>query len=92
MQETCIIVQEDYTINIKNTYFKDLLKSASKNYKSRITQSVKTFKSQRVEKLRNLKSTNPKEFWKIINSVDKKNTHTPPLDELHNFFKNFKYM
>ena len=71
----------------KNTYFKDLLKSVSKNYKSRITQSVKTFKSQRVEKLRNLKSTNPKEFWKIINSVDKKNTHTPPLDELHNFFK-----
>ena len=71
----------------KNTYFKDLLKSVSKNYKSRTTQSVKTFKSQRVENLKNLKSTNPKEFWKIINSVDKKNTHTPPLDELHNFFK-----
>ena len=71
----------------KNTYFKDLLKSVSKNYKSRITQSVKTLKSQRVEKLRNLKSTNPKEFWKIINSVDKKITHTAPLDELHNFFK-----
>ena len=63
----------------KNTYFKDLLKSASKNYKSRITQSVKTFKSQRVEKLRNLKSTNPKEFWEIINSVDKKKYTYPTL-------------
>ena len=72
----------------KTTYYKNLLKTVSKEYKCKISKSVKNFKNQRVQKLRNLKTSNPKEFWKIINSVDKRSYQMPPLDEMHNFFKN----
>ena len=49
---------------------------------------MKKFKNQTVSKLRSIKTSNPKEFWKIINSADKKSSQVPPLDELHKFFKN----
>ena len=72
----------------KNTYYKNLLKTVSKDYKCKISKSRAKFKNQRVDRLRNLKTSNPKEFWKIINSVDKRNTPLPPIGELHDFFKN----
>lgn len=72
----------------KTPYYKNLLKSVRKEYKLSISKNVKKFKNQRVEKLKSIKTTNPKEFWKIINSVDKTCSKLPPLDELHNFFKN----
>lgn len=41
------------------------------------------------EKLRNLKSKNPKDFWKIINSLEKsKDNPNIDLDTLYEFFKN----
>ena len=46
------------------------------------------FKKIRVRKLRNLKTSNLKEFWKLINSEDRRSPQMPTLDELHNFFKN----
>ena len=71
----------------KTVYFKNL-KTVSKEYKNTISKSVKRFKNQRVEKLRNLKTSKPREFWKIINSVDKRRSQVPPFDELHTFLKN----
>lgn len=39
------------------------------------------------EKLRNLKSKNPKDFWKIINSLEKsKDNPNIDLDTLYEFF------
>ena len=67
-------------------YFKNILKTVSKEYKSTIAKAVKSYKNQRVEKLRNLKTSKPRDFWKIINSVDKRSDNLPPLDELHSFF------
>ena len=64
------------------------MKTVSKDYKCKISKSRAKFKNQRVDRLRNLKTSNPKEFWKIINSVDKRNTPLPPIGELHDFFKN----
>ena len=72
----------------KNTYFKSLLKTVSKEYKNKISKNIRKFKNQRVNKLKTLKTSNPKEFWKIINSVDKQSSSVPPLSELHTFFKN----
>ena len=38
--------------------------------------------------LRNLKSKNPKEYWKIINSIDNKKVDSNiELDSLYSFFK-----
>ena len=40
------------------------------------------------EKLRKLKSKNPKEYWNIINSLDRNNENSSiDLDTLYNFFK-----
>ena len=37
--------------------------------------------------LRNLRHSNAKEYWRIINSVEKKETRSPPLNDLYNYFK-----
>ena len=40
------------------------------------------------EKLKNLKSKNPKEYWNIINSLDRNNKNSSiDLDTLYNFCK-----
>ena len=49
--------------------------------------SVKQFKNVRIQKLKNLKTTNPREYWKILNSSNPKSTCQAPLDELYNYFK-----
>ena len=58
---------ENKTIENRN-----LLKIVSKRYKTVMKQSINRFKTERINKLKNLKNAKPKEFWKIINSADKK--------------------
>ena len=60
----------------------------SKEYKNKISKNVKNFKNSRIEKLRNLQKTNSKEYWKIINSVEQKETRRPLLNDLYTYFKN----
>lgn len=55
----------------KTLHYKNILKSVSKDYKNTISLSVRKFKQDRVLKLKTLRSNNPKEYWKIINSIDK---------------------
>ena len=50
-------------------------------------QSINRFKTERISKLKNLKNAKPKEFWKIINSTDKKEQFSPPLEGLYAYFK-----
>ena len=71
----------------KNEYYKNKLKIVSKEYKNVISKSVKNFKKSKIETLRNLKHSNTKQFWKIINSVDKKDSHSPPVNDLYEYFK-----
>ena len=43
------------------------------------------------DKLRKLKSTNPKDYWKIINSLNKnKDNDKIDIETLYEFFKKFK--
>ena len=39
-------------------------------------------------KLKNLKSTNPKEYWQILNNGRERKQPDIPLEELFEFFKN----
>ena len=39
------------------------------------------------KKINNLKSTNPKEYWKIINTGTKQNNPDIPIDVFLDFFK-----
>ena len=50
----------------------------SKEYKNIISQNVKKIKNTRIEKLRNLRYTNAKEYWSIINSVERKKKPLSP--------------
>lgn len=58
--------------NNKSQPNKILLKKASIEYKQIMSKNVKMFKNSRVEKLKKLKTANPRECWKIINSVDRR--------------------
>ena len=71
----------------KTPYYKNMLKTVSKEYKNMIAQSLKKFKNNRINQLKPLKTSNPREFWKIINSVDKSKETKPPLKDLYTYFK-----
>ena len=60
----------------------------SKEYRNLISQNIKHFKNTRVEKLRNLRYANAKKYWRIINSIEKKEPPRPPLKDLYTYFKN----
>ena len=49
---------------------------------------MKRFINERVKKLKNLKSSNPKDFWKIINSGEEKDKCNAPIKDLYDYFKN----
>ena len=61
---------------------------ASKAYKKKMNNFINNHKRQTQMKLRNLKNKNPKEYWKIINSVDsKKQLSKFGINTLYTFFK-----
>lgn len=64
-------------------YFKRI----SKDYKKTLLLNAKRFKQSRIEKLRRLKTSNSKEYWKILNSSNEKAQTKAPLNDLYNFFK-----
>lgn len=71
----------------KSEYYKTILKTVSKNYKNTLNVHRHKFKAERIQKLRRLKTSDPREYWKIINS-DKKTEEThATLDDLFNFYK-----
>lgn len=71
----------------KTDFNKSLLKSVSKNYKNTLSKNFKHFKTERIEKLRRLKTRDPKQYWKIINADKKTNECSAPLGDLFNFYK-----
>ena len=71
----------------KSEHNKNLLKTVSKNYKRTISKSIKSYDNARINKLRDLRSSNPKEYWKILNSSDRRQRSEACLDDLYSFFK-----
>ena len=70
----------------KTNYFKNLLKTVSKDYKQTMHRNINKFKLDKIEKLKSLKRSNPREYWKIINN-NKGPKCQAPLDDLFNYFK-----
>ena len=64
-----------------------MLKAVSKNYKQIITKNIRRHKNTTIEKLRRVKSTDPKEYWRLINNDKKRTDCTVPIDD---FFKHFR--
>ncbi|MEW8547931.1 MAG: hypothetical protein AB2693_30870, partial [Candidatus Thiodiazotropha sp.] len=71
----------------KTLHYKNVLKLVSKNYKNTISLSVRKFKQNRLIKLKELRSNNPKDYWKIINSIDKKKNPAVSVENFYSFFK-----
>ena len=69
------------------------LQQASKTYKKKMNYFINKHNKSTQNKLRSLKNKSPKEYWKIINSIDNKKTDSNiELDKLYTFFKDLKLM
>ena len=71
----------------KTNYHKNNLKIVSKNYKNTLSKNYKNFKIERIEKLRRLRTNDPKLHWKIVNAERKTGGTSAPLNDLFNFYK-----
>ena len=72
--------------NIEN---RKTLLNASKNYKKVMNKYITQYERQQQTKLRTLHKKSPKEYWKILNSLDRqKQSKMPPLNSFLDFFKN----
>ena len=65
-----------------------LLKNETKSYKKFIRYKLNTYCRTVHEKLRTLKSKNPKEYWKIINPSKSPRNNSIDISSLHDHFKN----
>lgn len=65
------------------------LNNCSKKLKSTLNFHINKFNCSTQEKLRNLKRSSPKAFWKIINNVEKRKKEADiSLEPLYDYFKN----
>ena len=71
----------------KTLHNKNMLKNLSKRYKSTLSKNARRFRNQRAERIRGLKNSNPKEYWRILNSGSKQKTKMAPLNDLFEYFK-----
>ena len=70
----------------KTDNYKQQLKTVSKEYKKVMNKNKKHFDQSRIDKLRSLKSTNPKDYWRLLNG-GKGNQTFASLDDLFEHFK-----
>ena len=72
----------------KSNYYKNVLKLVSKKYKTTLSKTQRMYNDKKITDIRKLKSTNPKKYWKVINTNNKKDEVQAPLEDLYNFFGN----
>ena len=58
----------------KTNYYKNIFKIVSKKYKTTLTKIHRKYNENNAKKLRNLESTDPIKYLKIMNSEDSKKT------------------
>ena len=64
------------------------MRNSSRVYKRCIRRSVVKHRRTEANRIRNLKTTNPKEYWKILNGNKSKTDVKVSLDDLMEHFKN----
>lgn len=91
--KTCNVARRDfnrakYLYKLrKNNANKTNLKTKSKEYKKTLRKHFMSFKRNNVNKIRNIKKSNPKAYWKVLCGKTKTNV-SAELSELYQFFKN----
>ena len=87
MRNSYHIARKKYN-KYKTTFYKEQLKRISKTYKQVLSKSARTYKNDTIQKLKNLKNAKPREFWKIINSINNDKKTKCPLNDLYEHLKN----
>ncbi|MCG8033764.1 MAG: reverse transcriptase family protein [Candidatus Thiodiazotropha taylori] len=65
------------------------LQQSSKNYKKVMNFHISKYKYKNANKLRNMHSSKPKDFWHYLNSIKRQTkTSSPPLQTFYDYFKN----
>ena len=73
----------------KNSFNRRSLLYASKQYKKTMNKFIYKYKAGQQSKLRKMHNHAPKEYWKYLNSINRKKTlNQPSIDDLHEFYKN----
>ena len=68
---------------------KTYLTSLSKEYKRTMDKFISQYRKKNESKLRKMQSSKPKEYWKLLNSLNtRSNKNTPNLEEFVEHFKN----
>ena len=64
------------------------LKEASKSYKKTMNKFISKSRKQNENKLRNLQSKKPKQYWNFLNSLKhRSNSNSPSLNEFYEYFR-----
>ena len=66
--------------------FRERLRISEKNYKRIMDENIKSYNNNLRSKMKNLRSKNPREFWKIWNKRSKSGNNID-IESLFNFFK-----
>ena len=62
--------------------------NASKKYKSTVKKYYAKYIEGLQKKIRKLRTENPKDYWKLINSIDKKTDSIPiSINDIFDYFK-----
>ena len=71
----------------KTDYYKNMLKIVSKTYKNVLSNNAKRFNAEKIKKLRNLKTRDPKEYGRLLNEDKQNKTSSVPINNFYQFFK-----
>ena len=63
------------------------LKQCSKNYKKAVNDSIKEFNHRIGNELNALRKSKPKDYWKVLNSINSKNVTKVDIDLMFEFLK-----
>ena len=72
----------------KSSQAKNNLQTASKLYKKTMHIYINKHKTDKTNKLRNMQSKHPKDYWKYLNSLQRKqNNNEPSIDDFYEQFR-----
>ena len=73
----------------RNDIFFDRFKEAEKRYKKTMDDSIKAYRNSIKEKLSKLRTDNPKDYWRVLNSSckERRKDESISIDTLHDFFR-----
>jgi hypothetical protein len=87
MQDETLEKQEDCLNDLVETFLKKICTKKKKIYKHKLKTAQNCHRTEMKRKLKYLKSYNPKEYWKILNSGCTNKRCDIELSDLYNFYK-----